>query len=106
MLVLAALVGCGQDAPGEGQALTDAYGCTSCHEVPGLPGPQGHTGPPLTEMPLQAYIAGVLPNTPENLAAFIVDPQQVDPRSAMPDLGVTPEEAAAIATFLYEAGER
>ena len=80
--------------------LVRSYGCNACHEIPGIPGFQGRTGPPLTDLGRQIYIAGVAPNTPEALMAFIVNPQAIDPRSAMPNLGVTPEEAAVIAEYL------
>ena len=64
----------------------------------------GRTGPPLTDMSRQVYVAGVVAMTPEALAAFIRDPQAVDPRSAMPDLGVGEAEADAIARFLLAGG--
>ena len=104
LLLLAALLGCDADpAAEEARALLRHYGCPACHAVPDVAGPGGATGPPLTAMAAQAYVAGVLPNTPAALARFIVDPQEVDPRSAMPDLGVTPAEAEAIAAYLYAA---
>ena len=79
-----------------------AHGCTTCHAVPGVAGFGGRTGPPLADMARQAYVAGVVAMSPATLAAFIRDPQSVDPRSAMPDLGVGAEEAEAIARFLLD----
>ena len=106
-LLLASLVGCEADpAAEEARALLWHYGCPACHQVPGTAGPEGVTGPPLTAMADQAYVAGVLPNTLEDLAQFILDPQAVDPRSAMPDLDVSPDEARAIAEYLYAASGR
>jgi mono/diheme cytochrome c family protein len=87
-----------------GRDLVEAHGCGTCHVIPTVEGADGLTGPPLTAMARQAYVAGVLPNTPEALARFVMDPQAVDPRSAMPDLGLDAGEAAAIAAFLYAAG--
>ena len=49
------------------------------------------------------YIAGVLPNTSENMVRWITEPHGVDPLSAMPDLGVSEGVARDIATYLYEA---
>lgn len=46
-------------------------------------------------------MTGVLANTPENLVAWIVNPQAVDSLTAMPRLGVTPEQARHIAAYLY-----
>ncbi|SFQ08383.1 c-type cytochrome [Tranquillimonas alkanivorans] len=91
-----------QDQWADVRAAIMAYGCGTCHVIPDVPGANGVTGPPLTRMREQAYVAGVLPNMPEALTSFIVDPQAIDPRSAMPDLGVTADEAARMAAFLIE----
>jgi cytochrome c1 len=58
-------------------------------------------GPPLTMFAHRAYIAGQLPNQPENLVRWIQDPQGVEPGTAMPDLGVTPAVARDMAAYLY-----
>jgi mono/diheme cytochrome c family protein len=106
VLGLFAALGACDAAPSGAQAaleLIQANGCAACHVIPGVPGADGRTGPPLTAMADQAYVAGVAPNTREWLALFIADPQRVDPRSAMPDLGVSEAEALLIADWLYEA---
>jgi cytochrome c2 len=46
-------------------------------------------------------IAGELPNTPANLTRWIQHPRQVEPRTAMPDLGVNATDAYDIAAYLY-----
>ncbi|CUH40863.1 hypothetical protein JSE7799_03603 [Jannaschia seosinensis] len=76
-------------------------GCGTCHVIPGVPGANGRTGPPLGAMSRQAYVAGVLPNTLDALAQFIQNPQAVDPGSAMPRLGLTEDEARRLALYLY-----
>lgn len=107
LAALAAGLGAGAAAADEAaRALIAEHGCGACHVIPDVPGANGRTGPPLTAMARQSYVAGVLPNTPEDLARFIADPQAVDPRSAMPDLGLTLAEARRIAAFLYEVGRR
>lgn len=78
-----------------------AYGCGSCHEIQGLRSARGRVGPRLAGLVDQTFIAGRLPNTPENLVLWIRHPQQVDPHNAMPDLGVSEQEARDIAAFLY-----
>ncbi|MBM9595999.1 c-type cytochrome [Roseitranquillus sediminis] len=103
LTLVLALAACDEADP-EARALVARYGCVSCHEIPNVPGPRGNSGPPLTHMPRQVYVAGVAPNTPEVLARFIADPQAIDPRSAMPDLGVSAEEARIIAGFLLGIG--
>lgn len=105
LLLPAALVSCAGEPEAPAVALMRAYGCATCHEIPGMARMDGIAGPPLVAYGDQAYVAGVLPNTPADLARFIADPQQVDPRSAMPDLGVTPEEAKTIALYLREETE-
>jgi hypothetical protein len=47
------------------------------------------------------YIGGVLPNTRESMVRWIMNPPEVDPRTAMPNLGVDESEARDIASFLY-----
>ena len=84
-----------------GEALVAQYGCGSCHTIPGVPGAAADVGPPLQHVARQSYIAGVLPNQPENLVRWIMDPPAIDPRTAMPDLGVSEPEARDIAAFLY-----
>lgn len=93
------------NAPDRAKAAIARHGCSACHRIPGIPGADSHTGPPLTNYPRQIYIAGVIPNTPENLIAWIRDPQAIDPRSAMPDLAVSEAEAQTIAAYLYGRGE-
>jgi len=52
----------------------------------------------------RAWVAGVLPNEPAALVRWIVDPRAVDPRTAMPDLGVSEAEARDMAAYLYARG--
>lgn len=119
-LALALLTGCGEPAkplaaPARGDALPGAdagrgrariaeYGCVSCHAIPGVRGPGARVGPPLRHLASRAYLAGVLPNTPANLMHWLRHPTQVDPLSAMPDLGVTEQDARDMAAFLYTLG--
>ncbi|MEP9381907.1 c-type cytochrome [Nocardioides cheoyonin] len=87
--------------PDRGAQLISSYGCASCHTVPGVADAHGLVGPPLTEFARRSYIAGELPNTEANLHRWIEDPQAVEPGTAMPDLGVTPQDAADITAYLY-----
>src|SRR5215216_2170453 len=85
----------------QGRSLISAYGCGSCHTIPGVVGADAKVGPPLNDFYERTYIAGLLPNTWENLSRWIQDPQQVLPHNAMPDLGVTEAEARDMAAYLY-----
>jgi cytochrome c2 len=96
----AALLTDGGDAR-RGHDAIRRYGCGACHSIQGVNGARALVGPPLDGMAERAYIAGVIVNTPLNLQRWIRDPQGVDPRTAMPDLGVTDTEARDIAAYLY-----
>ena len=87
--------------PENGKLLLRQFACGSCHEIPGVAAARGQVGPPLGGVARRVYIAGVLPNTPESMAQFIRAPQSADPRSAMPDLGVTDEHARDMVAYLY-----
>lgn len=87
--------------PESGAALLGAFGCGACHVIPGVRGAEGVVGPPLSRWGRRAYIAGRLPNAPENLIPWIMDPQSVDPRTAMPDLNVPEATARDMAAYLY-----
>ncbi len=85
-----------------GGRLIASYGCGSCHTIPGVPGADSMAAPPLRCFYQRIYIAGRLPNTKENLAEWIENPQQIESGTAMPDLGVTDEDASSIAAYLYD----
>jgi cytochrome c1 len=78
------------------------YACHGCHRIDRLVGPAVDVGPPLRDWKRRKYIAGVLPNTPENLVRWIRDPDAVSPGTMMPDLGVTEAHAREIASFLFQ----
>jgi cytochrome c2 len=113
MLALATLVvGCGLSADHEAAALTGGdpshgptamrrYGCVSCHTIPGVRGANATVGPSLAGVARRSYLAGVLPNTPENLVRWIRDPQAIDSLTAMPNTGVNAVDARDIAGYLY-----
>ena len=80
-------------------ALTQ-YACNGCHVIPGVTGAIVHVGPPLAGMAGRGLIAGRLANTPDHLAAWIRDPQAVDPETAMPNMQVDARDARDIAAYL------
>jgi len=43
------------------------YVCGSCHKIPGIRGANGAVGPSLDGIGTQAYLAGVLPKTPDEM---------------------------------------
>ena len=84
-----------------GRESIAAYGCGACHVVPGVREAQGMVGPPLTSFARRAYIAGEAPNTTRELIQWIMNPQSIEPGTAMPALGVTAAQARDIAAYLY-----
>lgn len=88
-------------SPARGREKIRMYGCASCHTIPGIAEADSLVGPPLTRMAGRMYVGGVVTNTPDNMIRWIRDPQAVDPLTAMPNLGVTEEDARDIAGYLY-----
>ncbi len=77
------------------------YGCASCHAIPGVANQGSNVGPPLDKIARRAYIGGILPNTPDDMVRWLRDPPQLDPRTAMPAMGISDAEAKDIAAYLY-----
>ncbi len=88
-------------SPARGLRAIERAGCGACHEIAGLGWPRGRIGPSLEGFDDVGLIAGALPNTPANLAAFIRNAPAVKPGSTMPPMPVTPDEARDIAAYLY-----
>ena len=89
-----------------GKVAMRQYGCGTCHTIPGVRGARGLVGPSLAETGQHVYIAGVLPNDPENLVRWIRNPPAVDPLTAMPALGVTEGDARDMAEYIYLLAKR
>jgi cytochrome c oxidase subunit 2 len=92
--------------------------CTACHAIGGTPA-QGRVGPDLTLFGNRTTLgAGLLENTPENIARWIRDPQGLKPGAEMPGTdyaleggtgqvptwpatGLDEEQVAAVAAYLH-----
>jgi cytochrome c1 len=83
-----------------GKDLIRAYGCQTCHQIPGVVGAVGTIGPSLDQIGDKYYLAGELPNSSENLRLWIQHPHAINSRTVMPDMNVTDADAADIASFL------
>ena len=114
LAVLLALAGCTARAqapageqpllagdPAAGRVAFQTYGCHACHAIPGVAGANSFVGPPLTAWAERSYIAGKLPNEPVYLVQWIRFPQAIEPGTAMPNMGVTEEDAVHMAAYLY-----
>jgi cytochrome c len=84
-----------------GAVAIQHYGCGSCHAIPGIPLATGAVGPPLAGIADRGMIAGIVPNTPDEMVRWIVMPQSMSPGNAMPNLGVSDGQARDIAAYLY-----
>ncbi len=74
--------------------------CTSCHAIRGTPA-NGQAGPELTDFGDRITIsAGVMKNTPHNLALYLRNPDDVKPGIFMPDFRLTEEEILALTAYL------
>lgn len=83
-----------------GRQALHQYACSACHRIPGITGSSVHVGPPLQGMGQRTLIAGTLPNTPQNLARWLMHTQQIKPGTAMPQLGVSARDAQDMAAYL------
>jgi mono/diheme cytochrome c family protein len=86
--------------PERGRRALNQYACATCHAIPGAVGSNAPVGPPLAGIGARGFIAGILPNTPQNMVRWLRAPQDVSSLTAMPDLGVTERDAADIAAYL------
>ena len=110
LLLLGALAACTPDttplrvAGGNaerGKALVAQYQCGACHAIPGVPGARGMVGPTLDRFGRRSYIAGHIPNLPDKLVRWLVNPPAMVPGTPMPALGVSEDEARHMAAYLY-----
>jgi cytochrome c1 len=85
----------------KGEELIRGFGCGSCHTIPGIHNANGLVGPPLLYFSRRTMIAGELPNTQGNLVRWVEHPRQIEPGTAMPDLGLTEDQAYDVSAYLY-----
>ncbi len=88
-----------------GAAVINQYRCGACHYIPGIHDARGMVGPPLMFFGQRTFIAGEVPNSPENLVQWIRSPKSIEPGTAMPDLGLSEQEARDAAAYLYTLRE-
>lgn len=83
-----------------GKAAFLAQSCVNCHRVRGTSA-QGTFGPDLTHLAgRQTLAAGMIPNTQENLRAWVADPQQIKPGCLMPAFGLSETDRNQIVNYL------
>src|SRR5216117_127275 len=83
----------------EGKAIFTSRACVGCHAIRGVSA--GVLGPDLTTFGSRRTLAaGLVPNTPANVAAWVKDPGALKPGVKMPVLGLTDDQAKAVAAYL------
>jgi cytochrome c1 len=87
--------------PNVGRRLIQERGCGGCHTVNGVPGATGVAGPNLSNIALRPTLAGEsIPNSPDMLVRWLLDPPALKPGTTMPNLGLSEQDARDLAAFL------
>jgi cytochrome c oxidase subunit 2 len=83
-----------------GRAIFESNACASCHAVNGSSA-RGTVGPDLTHlMSRETLGAGVVPNDPEHLLAWVRDPGQIKPGVRMPAMGLDQASLTSLVAWL------
>jgi cytochrome c oxidase subunit 2 len=90
----------------EGSVLFQSMACMNCHTIRGTAA-AARVGPDLTHLAGRNTIgAGVLTNTPENLAKWLSNPQKYKQGSLMPNMKLTDSEVKSIVAYLEALDEQ
>jgi cytochrome c oxidase subunit 2 len=82
-----------------GKAIFAGSACVGCHTVRGVS--TGVLGPDLTHFGTRKTVAaGILPNTPDTLMAWIRDAPRLKPGAKMPPFALSDAQAQALAAYL------
>jgi cytochrome c oxidase subunit 2 len=83
-----------------GRDLFLSQSCVNCHRVEGTAA-KGTYAPDLTHlMSRQTLASGMIPNTPEALRQWVVDPQQIKEGSLMPAFGLSDRQVDLLVDYL------
>ena len=85
------------DRPDDGPLRTFMVRCAACHAIRGTPA-GGILGPDLSHFGSREIAAGVMPNTPANLADWINNTQTIKPGAKMPELHMLASEVDDVTT--------
>jgi cytochrome c oxidase subunit 2 len=88
------------DSGAEGRAAFLSLSCVNCHTVSGTSA-AGTFGPDLSHLMSRTTLAsGMIPNTAENLHAWVKDPQVIKPGNLMPNMQLNAHELDAVVNYL------
>jgi cytochrome c oxidase subunit 2 len=83
-----------------GRAAFLSLSCVNCHTVSGTSA-AGTFGPDLSHLMGRTTLAsGMIPNTAENLRAWVKDPQVIKPGNFMPNMQLNAPELDAVVSYL------
>ncbi len=83
----------------EGAQLFRQHKCDECHAIR-ADDRQFRKGPPLTHAAAGGLLGRELPNTPQNLALWITNPQSIKPGNRMPDQNLPASDVQALTAYL------
>lgn len=84
----------------KGAELFARSACIGCHTIQGTPA-VGKAGPDLTHFGSRTTLAaGIMENTPENLAKWLRNPPAIKQGSLMPNLNLTEDQISALVAYL------
>lgn len=84
----------------EGEQIFLGSACVYCHTIEGT-NATGDLGPDLTHLASRRTLgAGILENTPGNLAGWIIDAQAIKPGNQMPPMDLSGPELQALLAYL------
>jgi cytochrome c oxidase subunit 2 len=84
----------------EGQRVFESTACINCHAVSGTIA-DGRFGPDLTHFMSRDTIgSGIVPNTIDNLRAWIQNPDSLKPGSRMPSMQLTDRDLDAVTAYV------
>jgi cytochrome c oxidase subunit 2 len=88
------------DTASEGRRIFEQTACINCHTIRGTPA-NGTFGPDLTHlMSRQTLASGAVVNRLGDLISWIYNPASIKPGCKMPSMGLTTQQAAAVAVYL------
>jgi cytochrome c oxidase subunit 2 len=84
----------------QGEQIFMQMSCVSCHAINGTMA-HARVGPDLTHLESRGQIgSGIVDDTPQNLEAWLRDPQAVKPGVEMPNFQFTPDQVTKLAAYL------
>ena len=87
--------------PEAGHVIVIRQACGYCHTIPDVPNSNGQVGPTLAHFASRRFVAGLLANEPAELVHWLRAPQAVLKGNAMPNMGLSEQDARDVAAYLY-----